>query len=102
VRYALGYRHLGDGYFDLRTLYYFRERLARHMQETGENPQAFEQVTDDCGRSPSRPASSGWIAPCWLPTSGWDGCNLVTVLQRVWRMLSEEDQQRYATSSPPI
>jgi len=49
VRYALGYRHLGEGYFDLRTLYYFRERLAHHMQETGENllEQAFEQVTDE-------------------------------------------------------
>jgi hypothetical protein len=40
---------LGEGYFDLRTLYYFRERLARHMQATGENlrQQAFEQVTDE-------------------------------------------------------
>jgi hypothetical protein len=49
VRYALGYRHLGEGYFDLRTLYYFRERLARHIQATGENlrQQAFEQVTDE-------------------------------------------------------
>ena len=49
VRYALGSRHLGEGYFDLRTLYYFRERLARHMQATGENlrQQAFEQVTDE-------------------------------------------------------
>ncbi len=45
VRYP-GYRHLGEGHFDLHTL--FRERLARHMQETGENllKQAFEQVTD--------------------------------------------------------
>ena len=49
VRYALGYRQLGEGYFDLRTLYYFRERLARHLQERGENllEQAFEQVTDE-------------------------------------------------------
>lgn len=31
VRYALGYRQLGEGDFDLRTLYYFRERLSRHM-----------------------------------------------------------------------
>jgi hypothetical protein len=56
VRYALGYRQLGEGdpstgsgqAFDLRTLYYFRERLSRHMQETGVNllDQAFEQVTD--------------------------------------------------------
>jgi len=49
VRYALGYRHLGEGYFDLRTLYYFRERLSRHMQEKRQNllDQAFEQVADE-------------------------------------------------------
>ena len=48
VRYALGFRQLGDGDFELRTLYYFRERLSRYMQETGINllDQAFEQVTD--------------------------------------------------------
>ena len=48
VRYALGYRQLGEGDFDLRTLYYFRERLSRHMQEKGINllDQAFEKVTD--------------------------------------------------------
>jgi hypothetical protein len=48
VRYALGLRQLGDSEFDLRTLYYFRERLSRYMQETGIDlvGQAFEQVTD--------------------------------------------------------
>jgi hypothetical protein len=48
VRYALGYRDLGDGYFALRTMYNFRDRVTRHMQETGENliEKAFEQVTD--------------------------------------------------------
>jgi len=35
VRYALGYRQLGEGHFELRTLYNFRERLSRYMQETG-------------------------------------------------------------------
>ena len=34
VRYALGYRNLGEGHFDLRTLYNFRQRLARYMAET--------------------------------------------------------------------
>ncbi len=34
VRYALGYRNLGERHFDLRTLYNFRQRLARHMAET--------------------------------------------------------------------
>ena len=49
LRYALGFRQLGEGDFDLRTLYYFRERLSRHMQEKGENllDQAFEQVTNE-------------------------------------------------------
>ena len=49
VRYALGYRDLSEGHFELRTLYNFRQRLANHMQETGENlvEKAFEQITDE-------------------------------------------------------
>jgi hypothetical protein len=48
VRYALGYHQLGEGDFDLRSLYYFRERVSRYMQEKGINliEKAFEQVTD--------------------------------------------------------
>lgn len=47
VRYALGFRQLGEGDFELRTLSYFRERLSRYRQESGINllEQAFEQVT---------------------------------------------------------
>ena len=49
VRYALGYRQLGEGDFDLRTLYYFRSRLSHSMQKEGLNllDRAFEQVTDE-------------------------------------------------------
>jgi hypothetical protein len=79
VRYALGYRPLGKGYFDLRTLYDFRERLARHMQERGGNllEQAFEQVPmNNCGLPRSRPVSSGRIAPCRPRTfARWDACS---------------------------
>jgi hypothetical protein len=73
VRYALGYRQLGEGYFDLRTLYYFRERLSRYMQETGRNllDEAFEQVTDEqlaaLGRNHSaggQTSISGWNTAC--------------------------------------
>jgi hypothetical protein len=48
VRYALGYDRLGDGDFEIRTLYYFRERLSRYNAEHGINllGKAFEQVTD--------------------------------------------------------
>src|SRR3990172_9182163 len=37
VRFALGYRNLGEGQFDLRTVYNFRHRLSEHMQKSGEN-----------------------------------------------------------------
>jgi hypothetical protein len=37
VRYALGYHNLGEGAFELRTVYNFRNRLSEHMQKTGEN-----------------------------------------------------------------
>ena len=49
VRYALGYRDLGVGDFDLRTLYYFRARLSRYNQEHQVNlvQQAFAQITDE-------------------------------------------------------
>ena len=35
VRYALGYRDLSEGHFELRTLYNLRQRVTQHMQETG-------------------------------------------------------------------
>jgi hypothetical protein len=106
VRYALGYRHLGEGYFDLRTLYYFRERLARHMQETGENllEQAFEQVTDEQLRAFSLKTGKQRMDSTLLASNIRQMGRvqlLVTVLQRVWRMLSEDDQQRYADLFAP-
>lgn len=48
VRYALGLDRLGDGDFEIRSLYYFRERLSKHNLDKGENllEKAFEQITD--------------------------------------------------------
>jgi hypothetical protein len=106
VRYALGYRQLGEGSFDLRTVYNFRHRLGEHMQRTGENliEKGFEQVTDE------------QIAVLRLKTgrvrmdSSEIASNirnlsrlhlLVEVMQRVGRMLSEEDRQRYAEAFAP-
>lgn len=106
VRYALGYRQLGEGDFDLRTLYYFRERLSRHMQAQGVNvlDQAFEQVTDaqlaayqvktgqqrmDSFQIASNIRQMGRVQL------------LVEVLQRTQRMLREADQQRYAEAFAP-
>jgi len=106
VRYALGYWQLGEGDFDLRTLYYFRERLSRYMQETGINllDQAFEKVTDaqlkafqvktgkqrmDSVQVASNIRQLGRVQL------------LVEVLQRVERMLSEVDQLRLAEAFAP-
>lgn len=106
VRYALGYQELGEGEFDLRTLYYFRERLSRYSQESGINllDQAFEQITDQ------------QLAAFELKTgkqrmdSTQVGSNirqqgrlqlLVEILQRVQRMLSESDQERMAETFAP-
>lgn len=100
VRYALGYRQLSEGYFDLRTLYYFRERLSRYMQESGRNllDEAFEQVTDEQvaafeiktgkQRMDSTQVASNirQIGRVQL---------LVTVLQRVYQMLTETDREVY-------
>ena len=106
VRYALGYRQLGEGDFDLRTLYYFRERLSRYMQETGINllDQAFEKVTDQQlaayqvktgkQRMDSVQVSSNIRQMGRVQL-------LVEVLQRVERMLNEADQQRYAEAFGP-
>jgi type I restriction-modification system DNA methylase subunit len=106
LRYALGYRQLGDGDFDLRTLYYFRERLSRHMQENGKNllEQAFEQVTDKQitayhlktgkQRMDSTQVASNIRSMSRLQL-------LVEVLQRVHRMLTEEDQKHYAEVFAP-
>jgi hypothetical protein len=106
VRYALGYRNLGEGDFDLRTVYNFRGRVSRHMRETGENliEHAFVQITDE------------QIAAFQLKTgrlrmdSTQIASNiermgriqlLVEVLQRAHRMLSDLDQAQYADEFAP-
>jgi hypothetical protein len=107
VRYALGYRQLSEGYFDLRTLYYFRERLSRNMQETGINllDQAFEQVTDEQItayhlKTGKQRMDSTQIASNIRNMSRLQ--LLVEVLQRVYRMLKEEDQVQYAEELAPF
>jgi hypothetical protein len=106
VRYALGYRQLGDGDFELRTLYYFRERLSRYMQETGINllEKAFEQVTDKQLtayhlKTGKQRMDSTQIASNIRSMSRLQ--LLVEVLQRVHRMLTEEDQGHYAEEFAP-
>ncbi len=101
ARYALGLRDMGEVPFDLRTLYNFRQRISRHMQGTGENllDEVFVQVTDEHlvalklktghQRMDSVLVSSNIRQMTRLHL-------LVEVVQRVWRMLAEEDRAFYA------
>src|SRR4030065_2468032 len=101
VRYALGYRQLGEGDYDLRTQYYFRERLSRYMQEQGVNllDQAFEQVTD-AQTAAFKLKTGKQRMDSTLVASNIRQLGrvqlLVEVVQRVQRMLNEGDQERYA------
>jgi hypothetical protein len=106
VRYALGMRNLGEGEFDLRTVYNFRQRLSEHMQRTGENllDRAFIHITD--GQIGAFQIKTGrlrmdstQIATNIRHTSRLQ--LLVEVLQRVHRILDEADTARYAAAFAP-
>lgn len=106
VRYALGYDRLGDGDFEIRTLYYFRERLSKYNAEEGVNllEKAFEQITDaqimslkvrtGMQRMDSTQIASNIVSASRLQL-------LVETVQRVERILSETDKLRMAETLAP-
>jgi hypothetical protein len=106
VRYALGYDRLGDGDFEIRTLYYFRERLSQYNAEKGVNllEKAFEQITDaqivslkvrtGMQRMDSTQIASNIVSASRLQL-------LVEGLQRVERILSDTDKARLAETLAP-
>jgi hypothetical protein len=106
VRYALGYDRLGEGDFEIRTLYYFRERLSKYNIEQGVNllEQAFEQITDaqivalkvrtGMQRMDSTQIASNIVSASRLQL-------LVEAVQRVERILSEADKVRLADLFAP-
>jgi hypothetical protein len=106
IRYALGLRDMSTVPFELRTLYYFRHRLSKHMQETGQNllAQVFEQVTDEQLKSLKLKTGQQRMDSVLVSSNIRDFTRLhllVEVIQRVWRMLSEADQTYYAEPFEP-
>ena len=106
VRFALGYRTLGEGSFELRTVYNFRRRLGAHMRKTGEDlfARAFEQVSDAQltvfrVKTGKVRMDSSEIASNIRTLSRLH--LLVEIVQRVQRMLSPTDQARYADAFAP-
>jgi Transposase DDE domain/Transposase domain (DUF772) len=106
VRYALGLHELGEGEFDLRTLYYFRQRLSQYAQKSGIHllDQAFEQVTDAQIRAYQLKTGQQRMDSTQVASNIRQQGRLqllVEVLQRVYRMLSETDQQKYSEVFAP-
>jgi hypothetical protein len=106
VRYALGYRNLGEGQFDLRTMYNFRHRLSLYMQETGENliAKSFERVSDEQIESFHLKTGKVRMDSSQIASNIRNMSRLhllVEVLQRVYRMLSETDRALHAALFAP-
>jgi len=106
VRYALGYRNLGDGEFELRTTYNFRQRLSEHMQTTGVNllDQAFAKITDEQIRSFQLKTGRLRMDSTQIASNIRQMTRLqllVEVLQRVQRMLTEAEQAAYGEVFAP-
>lgn len=106
VRCAVGYDRLGDGDFEIRSLYYFRERLSRYNAEQRVNllEKAFEQITDaqivslkvrtGMQRMDSTQIASNIVSASRLQL-------LVEAVQRVERILNEADRARLAATFAP-
>ena len=100
VRYALGLRDFDEGYFDLRTLYYFRAALVEYEQKHEINliQKATEQITDEqilqfqvktgLQRMDSTQLQSNIRKMSRLQL-------LVEIIHRLYRVLSEADKRRY-------
>ncbi len=106
VRYALGYRQLAEGHFELRTMYNFRQRLSEHRPATGADlmAQAFEQVTDEQLAAFSLKTTKLRMDSTQVASNIRQFSRLqllVEVLQRVHRDLSEADQQAYGPDFEP-
>jgi hypothetical protein len=100
VRYALCCDNFGEGDFDLRTLYYFRKRLNQHAIQTGENLMKvmFEIITDEHiekfnVNTKVQRMDSSQILSNIADLSRLE--LLIEAMQRLHRILSKEDQQKY-------
>jgi hypothetical protein len=103
VRYALGYRDVSEGYLDIRTVYYFRQRLAEHMQTTGKNllAQAFAQITDAQIKTLAIKTGRLRMDSTFIASNICDMSRLhllVAVLLRVYQMLTPADRTLLSTA----
>jgi hypothetical protein len=106
VRYAVGYDNLGDGQFELRTLYNFRRRVSQYNQVHSTNllQGAFADITDQQitafkVHTGQQRMDSTQIASNMLDMSRLQ--LLVEAVQRLHRLLNASEQARYAEVLAP-
>jgi hypothetical protein len=106
VRYAVGYDNLGDGQFELRTLYNFRRRVSEYNQAQGVNllQVAFADITDQQittfrVQTGQQRMDSTQIASNMLDMSRLQ--LLVEAVRRFQRLLTAAEQAHYAELLAP-
>ena len=102
VRYALGYESLNDGYFSIRSLYHFRERLTNYNQKQGINllDVAFEAITDEQVKRLEIRTKTLRMDSTQIASNIRDSNRLyllVDGVNRLYRMLDSADQASYAS-----
>lgn len=106
VRYAVGYRNLGEGDFDLRTLYYFRQRLACYHQEHDVNllDKVFQAITDQQLAAFGVRTGTQRLDSTQIASNIRDVSRLqlaVEAIQRLHRLLDEAERAAYADCLAP-
>jgi hypothetical protein len=106
VRYALGLHELGQGDFELRTLYNFRQRLSHYNQQHATNllAQAFADITDQQLLAFQVDTRQQRMDSTQVASNILDASRLqllVEAVQRLWRVLTEADQARYQADFAP-
>lgn len=107
VRYALGCDTFGEGDFDLRTMYYFRKRLSEYALKTGQNliQVVFEHITDEQIQKLSLNTKIQRMDSTQILSNIADLSRLellVSVLQRLHRILGKGEQAKYAEVFQPF
>lgn len=106
VRYAVGCDNFGEYELCMRSIYYFRQRLVEYALMTGLNPikELFEHITDEQIEKMGLKTDKQRLDSSMLMSNIADLSRLellVNVMQRLWRMLSEIDQSKYAEVLKP-
>ncbi len=106
VRYALGYRDLHEGDFDIRTLYNFRRRLGQYNLAHGENlvAEAFVNITDQQMAALKLHTGQQRMDSTQIASNILDASRLelsVQAIQRLERLMNQKEKGQYADQLDP-